>query len=168
LLVHRPQNLEEVRRVTEAYQQHYNWERPHQGRSCGNRPPRQVFEILPTLPVLPQMVQADTWLKRVHHRVFARLVNADGCVSVNRETYYLSTALAGQKIALVVDAPSASFDVQVGTAPQKRLAIKGVLRGEMTLDRFSMVMIEQARSEETLRLALKARWTQRGLWDPTP
>lgn len=168
LNVHRPQTLEEVRRVTEAYQQHYNFQRPHQGSACGNRPPRQVFALLPALPALPQTMQADAWLRRYHHRIFARLVNADGCVSINREPYYLSTALAGQKIGLVVDASSASFDLLVGTTVRKRLPIKGVLRGEMSLDRFSALSIEQARSEEALRLAVRAQWTQRGLWDPTP
>lgn len=74
---------------------------------------------------------ADAWLQRYHHRVFARLVHADGCVSVNRELYYLSTTLASQKIGLVVDALSAFFEVIVGTAGHKRLPIKSVLRGEM-------------------------------------
>jgi hypothetical protein len=70
-------------------------------------------------------------------------------------------------IALVVDAPSASFDVLIGTTVRKRLPIKGVLRRELPLDRFSTLMIEQARSEEALLLALRAQWTQRGLWGST-
>ena len=168
LQVHYPQNLEEVKRVTEAYQHHYNFQRPHQGRACGNRPPRQAFETLPTLPPLPQTVQADCWLERYHHRAFARLVNSDGCVSVNRETYYLSTRLAGQKVALVVDAPSASLDVMVRTTIGKRLPIKGVLRGEMPLEQCITLSLEQAQSEEQQRLARKARFWQRSLWDPTP
>jgi hypothetical protein len=166
--VYHPQNLEEVKRVTEDYQQHYNHQRPHQGRACGNRPPRQVFETLPKLPVLPKTVQADCWLTRYHHRVFARLVGSDGCVLVNRETYYLSTQLAGQKVALVVDAPSASLDVMVRATIGKRLPIKGVLRGEMPLEQFITLILEQAQSEEQQRLARKARFWQRSLWDPTP
>jgi len=168
LQVHHPQNLEEVKRVTADYQQHYNHQRPHQGRACGNRPPRQVFETLPTLPALPKTVHADCWLTRYHHRVFARLVNADGCVSVNRETYYLSTQLAGQKVSLVVDAPSASLNVQLGSGVSKRLPIKGALRGEMPLEQFITLTLEQAASEERQRLARKARFWQRGLWDQTP
>jgi hypothetical protein len=166
--VHHPQNLEEVKRVTQDYQQHYNTQRPHQGRACGNCPPRQKFRDLPTLPPLPKTVQADRWLDHYHQRVFARLVGSDGCVAVNREDYYVSTQLAGQKIALIVDAPSASFDVLVGASVLKRLPIKGVLRGEMPLETFLERMLEQAESEERQRLAAKARWTQRGLWDPTP
>jgi hypothetical protein len=162
-----PQSLEEVRRVTEQYQQHYNWERPHQGRACGNQPPRQAFPILPTLPPLPEVVQADRWLWRYHHRIFARLIGSDGCVTVHHETYYLSTHLAGRKVALMVDAPTATFDVLDGTQVIKRLPIKQVIRGQMPLEQFITVMLEQARSEERLRLALKAQW-RRGEWDPTP
>ena len=96
LLVHGPQSLEEVRRVTEEYQQHYNEQRPHQGRACGNQPPRTAFPTLPTLPPLPEVVQADRWLWRYHHRVFARLIGSDGCVTAHHEEYYLSTHLAGE------------------------------------------------------------------------
>lgn len=158
LLVHVPQNLEEVRRVTEQYQQHYNEQRPHQGQACGNQPPRMAFPTLPTLSPLPEQVQADRWLWRCHHRAFARLVGSDGCVTVHHEEYYLSTRLAGRKVALVVDAPTAAFDVFVGPEVLKRLSIKNVVRGKMELSRFIPLMLEQAQSEERLRLALKAQW----------
>lgn len=86
LRIFRPKTLEEVRAVTLSFEQHYNEERPHQGRACGNRPPRQAFPTLPTLPALPEAVQADRWLWSLHQRVFARTVGADGCVAVNHET----------------------------------------------------------------------------------
>ncbi|MFL5664012.1 MAG: hypothetical protein ACJ8BW_22120 [Ktedonobacteraceae bacterium] len=41
-----------MREVTEAFLQHYNEERPHQGRTCGNVPPRVAFPTLPPLPTL--------------------------------------------------------------------------------------------------------------------
>ncbi len=167
LLVHVPQSLEDVRRVTEQYQQHYNEQRPHQGRACHNQPPRVAFPALPALPPLPEQVQADRWLWRFHHRVFARLVGSDGCVTVHHEVYYLSTRLTGQKVALAVDAPTAAFDVCVGSEVFKRVSIKNVVRGKMSLERFIPLMLEQAQSEERLRLALKAQW-RRGEWDPTP
>lgn len=167
LLVHRPQSLEEVRRVTEQYQHHSNFERPHQGRSYGNQPPRQTYPDLPILPSLPEVVQADRWLWRYHHRVFARQIGSDGCVTAHHETYYISTRLVGRKVALVVDAPTAAFDVLDGSQVLKRLSIKNVVRGQMPLERFIALMLEQARSQERLRLALKARW-RRGEWDPTP
>ena len=122
---------------------------------------------LPTLPPLPELVQADRWLWHYHHRVFARLIGSDGCVTVHHQEYYLSTHLAGQKVALVVDAPTAAFDVLAGAVVLKRISIKNVVRGKMPLERFITLMLEQAQSEERLRLALKAQW-RRGEWDPTP
>jgi transposase InsO family protein len=168
LQVHFPKSLEEVKHVTEQFVQHYNTERPHQGRACGNQPPLVAFPQLPTLPPLPETVQADQWLMRYHRRVFTRLVNSDGCVTVNGETYYIATSMAGRKITLVVDAPSASFDVMVGATGIKRLPIKGVIRGEMSLEKFILLMLEQARSEERIRLAKAARFKQRSLWDEMP
>jgi hypothetical protein len=50
LQVHRPATLQEVREVTEQFMQHYNYERPHQGRSCKDQPPRVAFATLPKLP----------------------------------------------------------------------------------------------------------------------
>src|SRR5258707_14641267 len=43
VLVHRPSTLQEAMEVTKHYQEHYNWQRPHQGRSCQNMPPRTGF-----------------------------------------------------------------------------------------------------------------------------
>lgn len=167
LTIHCPTSLEEVKRVTEQFQHHYNEQRPHQGRSCGNQPPRQAFPTLPELPPLPQTVQADRWLWRYHHRTFARLIGSDGCVTVHHETYSISTHLSGKLVSLVVDAPTASFEVIDGAQVLKRLPIKKVVRDELPLEQFVTLMLEQARSEERLRLALKAQW-QRSLWDPTP
>ena len=139
----------------------------HQGRACGNLPPRQAFPTLPTLPPLPRTVQADRWLWRYHQRAFARRIGSDGCVTVHHETYYISTQRSGQPIALVVDAPTASFDVIAGVQVLKRFPIKNVVREEMPLERFIALMLEQARSEERLRLAFTSQW-QRRPWDPTP
>ncbi|HEY6406624.1 MAG TPA: integrase core domain-containing protein, partial [Ktedonobacteraceae bacterium] len=50
LALQRPHTLEEVQAVTQQFEHHYNYERPHQGLSCGNRPPRTAFPRLPTLP----------------------------------------------------------------------------------------------------------------------
>ena len=41
-----------MREVTEAFLQHYHEARPHQGRTCGNVPPRVAFPTLPSLPAL--------------------------------------------------------------------------------------------------------------------
>ncbi len=95
-----------------------------------------------------------------------RLIGSDGCVTVHHETYYISNQISGQLVALVVDAPTASFDVMAGARMLKRLPIKNVVREGMPLERFIALMLEQARSEERLRSALKAQW-RKGEWDPT-
>ncbi|WP_425607645.1 hypothetical protein [Candidatus Chlorohelix allophototropha] len=41
--------------VTKAFKEHYNWERPHQGLSCKNKPPRVAFPTLPALLTLPPL-----------------------------------------------------------------------------------------------------------------
>lgn len=131
LNISRPESLEEVKRVTEQFRHHYNDQRPHQGRACGNQPPRQAFPTLPELPPLPRTVQADRWLWHYHHRIFARLIGSDGCVTLNHETYYISTQRVGQKVALVVDAPTASVDVVFGSQTLKRLPLKNMVRDEL-------------------------------------
>jgi transposase InsO family protein len=119
----------------------------------------------------PHQPQKNAYVERYHRSYKEECLHAwlarNGCVTVHHETYYLSTQLVGQLVALVVDAPSASFDVMVGEQLLKRLPIKGVVREELPLERFMSLMLEQARSEERLRQALKARW-QRHPWDPTP
>jgi len=49
------------------------------------------------------------------------MIGSDGCVTVHHESYYLSTHLASRKVALLVDAPTASFDVLDGDQVLKRL-----------------------------------------------
>jgi len=70
--VQRPGTLQEVREVTEAFLQHYNWHRPHQGRACRNVPPRVAFPTLPSLPELPQTVDPDAWLQTIDGQIFVR------------------------------------------------------------------------------------------------
>ena len=41
------------------FRYHYNYQRPNQAKSCGNRPPRQAFAQLPPLAPLPQVVDPD-------------------------------------------------------------------------------------------------------------
>jgi hypothetical protein len=62
LALDRPADLEQAKAVTEAFEQHYNMQRPHQGLACGNRPPRTAFPTLALLPPLPAIVDPDGWL----------------------------------------------------------------------------------------------------------
>ena len=80
-----PITLGEVREATEEFLQHYNHERPHQGKACGNLPPHTAFPNLPALPPLPERVNPDHWLETVHGQAFARKVSAQGSVDVDDE-----------------------------------------------------------------------------------
>jgi transposase InsO family protein len=111
VLVHRPGTLQEAMAVTKGYQEHYNWQRPHQGRSCRNLPPRLAFPELPRLPELPREVDPDRWLERLHGQAYVRHIGSDGCVTVDERPYYVGLDQKGKTVALLVDAVSRSFEV---------------------------------------------------------
>lgn len=152
--------------MTADYQAHYNDERPHQGRACRNRPPRVAFPELSPLPALPRMVQADTWLYQIHGTVIKRGVGSDGGVQINHEDYYLGKAFAGRAVALQVDAVGGTLNL-VEPMAQRAFPIKHLMRGRLALEDFIALSVEQALSEERVRLALKAQF-RKGEWDPTP
>jgi len=127
--VHRPGTREQVQEATEAFLTHYNDERPNQARSCGNQPPRVACSQFPTLPAVPEKVHPDRWLRRVHQQTFARTVQADGAVSIDRREYYVGRALAGQRVGCRVQAASQHFDVWSGASRIKQLPIKGLHGG---------------------------------------
>src|SRR6266567_3973190 len=97
LQVHRPRTLQEVQEVTEQFLVHYNQQRPHQGRSCGNQPPRVACPAFPTLSTVPETVDPDHWLWQVHQQAFARTIRVNGNLSINRQDYYVSRHLAAGK-----------------------------------------------------------------------
>jgi hypothetical protein len=162
--VHRPTTLQEVREVTEEFLQHYNWERPHQGRSCGNRPPRVAFPTFPEGPPLPQTVDPNRWLKDIDGHIFVRKVGHDGCVDVNLHPYYIDKSLAGQFMALSVQAAERSFAVWHGTTLLKRVPIKQLYEGPMAFDDYCTLMVQEALAEDRRLTAQKAHLRQLSLW----
>ena len=147
LLVHRPGTVAQVREVTEAFMMHYNTERPHQGRSCGNTPPRVAFPTLPALPPVPSQVDPDRWIQSIDGQAFARSVRADGSVTVDDLRYYVSHQLAGQRINLVVRAPDNVFDLLHGATRIKRLPIKGLFGKLLPFEEYVALMRQEARSD---------------------
>src|SRR5262249_18275949 len=111
LLVQLPRTHEQVHEATETFQLHYNDDRPNQARSWRNRPPRLAWPQFPILPGVPETVDPDSWLKRVHQQTFARTVQADGGVSINHQKYSISRQVAGQRVTCVVQAASPQFDI---------------------------------------------------------
>jgi Integrase core domain len=146
LQVHQPSTLLEVREVTEAFLQHYNHERPHQGRSCGNVPPRVAFPTLPTLPALPERVDPDAWLVPLDQKVYLRHVGRDGCADVDLATYYLGPQMAGWSVLFQVEAQSRQFAVWHQDQVVKLLPIKGLVGQEMALADSLQYILQEAAS----------------------
>ncbi len=136
--MHRPGTREQVQQATEAFLTHSNDERPNQARSCGNQPPRVACSQFPTLPAVPEKVHPDRWLRRVHQQTFARTVQADGAVSIDRREYYVGRALAGQRVGCRVQAASQHFDVWSGASRIKQLPGKRTAWGSCPAHRASM------------------------------
>jgi Integrase core domain len=101
-----PGSLEETRESLPRFQVHYNTERPHQGMSCGNRPPAVAHPQLPLRPRLPAQVDPDRWLEAYHERCFARRVKANGAVLLDDREYYVGRQYAGREVVAQLDAPA--------------------------------------------------------------
>ncbi len=157
LAVERPVTLEQVREATTQFEQHYNWSRPHQGLSCGNRPPRRAFPILPKLPPVPDVVDADRWLQVNDGLHLVRLVRRDGTVRVDLKSYYVGRALAGQHVALHLSAAKRALLVVQGLQLVKTLPLKGLWDKALRFEAFVQLMMGQARAEHRLRTAQERR-----------
>jgi len=155
-----------VREVTEAFLQHYNEERPHQGQTCGNVPPRVAFPTLPTLPALPERVDPDAWLIPLDQKMYLRHVGRDGCVDVDLATYYIGPQMAGRTVLLQVVAESRQFAVWHQDQVVKRLPIKGLVGQEMILDDYLKSILQEALASPRRSSARRSRKIrQPSLWD---
>lgn len=157
LAVERPGTLEQVREATTQFQQHYNWSRPHQGLSCGNRPPRVAFPTLPELPAVPDLVDADRWLRVNDGLHLVRLVRRDGTVRVDLKSYYVGQALAGHHVALHLSAAKVALLVVHEHQLIKTLPLKGLGGQVLRFEAFVRLMMDQARAEHRLRNAQERR-----------
>ncbi len=159
LLVRRPENSGQVKEYTAEYKAFYNNERPHQGRSCNNQPPRVAFPELPALPSLPLVVGPDSWLGAIDGEHFSRKVRSDGSISVDKYDYYLGRELAGEYVLVKVDGAKKELVVAPsrhkrgkegggggGGRPEiKRFGIKGLSGQGMSLSEYRQAIMEEAR-----------------------
>jgi transposase InsO family protein len=146
LQVYRPASLEAVRTLTADYKQHYNFERPHQGASCGNQPPRVAFPVLPARPPVPATVDPDSWISAMDGKSYVRKVQHDSSVTLGAGRYYLTQALCGQQVSLQIDATDRSLVVMHNGQEVKRVAIKGTGRGRVGFEQFVELLSEEART----------------------
>jgi transposase InsO family protein len=164
LSIQRPGTLQEVREVTDAFMEHYNQERPHQGRSCGNVPPRVAFPTLPQLPALPQTVDPDAWLTAIDGQMFVRKVGHDGCVTVDLAPYYISQQVVGQYMALQVQAAERIFVVWHGSTLLKTVPIKHLYGQPMLPEDYLSLIVQEALAEDRRLSASQRHLRQLALW----
>ena len=120
--------------------------------------------MFPTLPAVPEMVDPDSWLKRVNQQTFARTVQADGGVSINHQKYSISRQVAGQRVTCVVQAARQQFDIWHGASRIKQLPIKGLYGTSLPFEEYVTQMKQEARSEYRRYLETRAPFQQRSLW----
>lgn len=151
LAVQRPADLEQAELVTTHFQQHYNFERPHQGLACGNRPPRVAFPNLPQRPPLPSVVDPDAWLRVIDGRVYTRRITHNGTIRVANQRYYIRRTLRGQHVTVQVDALTGRFIIRHGGHLLKQVPIRGVHRRQMAFDDYLTLLCQEARQEARQR-----------------
>lgn len=158
-LVHdRPETLEQASVATSQFIKHYNLERPHQGISCGNRPPLVAFPTLAPLPALPATVDPDSWLEILDGEHLERKVDRYGMVSVDLKRYYISTKLTGKRVALQLDASGQCMHVLLEGQPFKDVALRGLVGEILSFERFLSHMLRQARAQARLRSLQERRY----------
>lgn len=157
LQVYQPQTEDQVRTITTHFQHFYNEERPHQGLSCRNQPPRTAFPVLPTLPAVPAEVDPDRWLTALHGRCYARRVDANGNVAVADTSYYIRQALRGQYITLQIDADTREFVVYLQNQEIKRVPIKGLVGQRVTFTQWMDGLSRDIRRERARSRHIKRR-----------
>jgi hypothetical protein len=137
--------------VTETFVKHYNSERPHQGISCGNRPPLVAFPVLAPLPPLPATVDPDAWLLALDGLHLERKVDRNGKISIDLKRYYLSPKLAGRRVVLQLDAEQGCMHVFLEQQQFKDLPLRGLVGKLLSYEQFLTHMLHQARAQTRLR-----------------
>jgi transposase InsO family protein len=146
LQVYRPADLEAVTEATAAFQRHYNEERPHQGLSCGNQPPRQAFPTLPPRPAVPALIDPDRWVDALDGQRYVRKVQATTAVTLDSQRYYVSQALVGQQVTLVIDAATRMVVIEHAGKEVKRVPLQGTGQPPCSFAQFVEQLCAEART----------------------
>ncbi len=151
LALDRPADLAQARQDTQTFVTHYNFKRPHQGLSCGNRPPRTAFPQLPALPPLPTMVDPEGWLQQLDGVHLERKVDRHGMISIDLKRYYVSSKLVGRRVVLQLDAKQHCMQVLLEQQTLKSLPLRGLVGSRLSFEQFLTHMLHQARAQARLR-----------------
>jgi len=157
ILIHRPSNVQQSQELLEEKRYFYNAERPHQGRSCNNRPPYVAFPRLPPLPHLPETIDPDGWLRAFHQHVLDRRVTSNGSIQAGKDRYYISRKLQGQRVVIRINADEKHLHVFHRRQLFKTMPIKSLYHGEMDFADYLDMMRHEARAEWRQLLYKKRR-----------
>lgn len=146
LRVFAPPDLATVQSLTEAFRQHYNFERPNQALSCGNQPPCVAFAERPPRPRLPASVDPDRWVEVLDGQRYGRKVRSSGTVTVDGVSYYVDQALAGKYVSLRLDAHQRVFVVEYREHLVKTIPIKGLVGEHLCWESYLEQIAMEART----------------------
>jgi hypothetical protein len=147
LLLEQPTDLQSTWEINPRYAKHYNFERPNQAITCQNQPPRVAFPQLPELPSLPEQVDPDSWLLKIHGQHYKRRINSNGQVQIGKQRYYIRKNLAGRYVVLRVDAHKHQFEVLMDQEIIKQLPMKGLQNQELPFQKYLELISQEALSE---------------------
>ena len=147
LKVFQPHDAEMVRRLTDGFRQHDNYERPNQALSCGNRPPCVAFPNLPARPPLPSQVDPDRWVEVLDGQRFVRKIRPNGTVSIDTMAYYIDQKWHGRYVSLRLQAATRSFVVEYREQVLKELPLKGLVGENLPLEVYLDMMKMEARTQ---------------------
>jgi len=147
LLQEYPEDLQSTKEVNQNDAQHYNFERPSQALTCHNQPPRVAFPEPPQLPSLPEVVDPDRWLLKIHGRTYKRRIDHNGCVQIGKQRYYIRKQLKGRYVVLCVNAKKRQFQVELNHQVIKRFPIKGLHDQKLPFREYIGLIRKEALSE---------------------
>jgi transposase InsO family protein len=166
LAIEQASTLEQARRLTQTFVEHYNFERPHQGLACGKRPPRTAFPTVAPLPPLPTTVDPDSWVRALDGLHVQGKVQRHGSVTLALKRYYVSTKLAGRHVSLQLDTHARCVPVFLEQQRLKSLPLKGLLGRPLSFEQFLAPMLQQARSPARLRSWQERKYRRGGQSSP--
>lgn len=145
LRVKHPTTLAEVQEAATTFQQWYNEQRPHQGRSCNNQPPKVAHPTLPPLPSPPLVIDPDRWVDTLDGKTYVRRVQQNGTIVLYGWVYSLGQALRGQEVTVQIEAGLRELVVHSTQAVLRRFPLKGLVRKVLTFAEFVAHLSELAR-----------------------
>jgi len=115
---------------------------------------------------VPDVVNADGWVRQLDGQHLVRQVNRHGSVTVNLAHYYLSRSLAGQRVSLRIDGANGVLHLQHPQLRRNSFPLKGLQRQALPYQRYLELMMQEASRERRLLAGQRRRAYQMGQDSP--